>query len=413
MRDTRNKNFRGALAIVAAVALCTTAQAEDSPETAALKTELDLEKTKLEVAKTRADLYKSLVPELSDYKPGKPDAPQVLATTTRIAYLQADALAQTVAKEVHAAAGKLAKPSTPSILLLDSPNLVSYLSAADSVIETLKASTYATAESTNDLSNLLNAVTNPARHPKGNMGNGLRQRSLSLGLLALPALIESGFSIASAMRTQYVMTGTRHEDTSTKVLQAKTIGALGDLGIQLFDVDAYLPQNSTETAALYKAVQDQTSSSDAARKLLKTANKLATVKKEAGEKDVAERIEEQAGVLSGVLAQADKYLLTIRTPGDSGVSQMTAAIRGTWLRKQLATNPPRLSLASIVSSTDIVAADGLFKGLRVSVAGNTVVHWRLVSSEGLVQTGTTQACSDLASHACSRTVLRADDGFKK
>ncbi|WCM90565.1 hypothetical protein [Acidovorax sp. NCPPB 3576] len=400
----------------------------------ALKAQLDLQKLRLELTQDRVDIYKSLVPDLSTYKRDAPQAPMVEATTTRVAFTQASEMAGIIENQVR-------RHATGGVVLLESTQLLGYISAVDSVQALLNASIDAVEKNTGYVQDAIKSIRPSIKEkPTGSNTGQWMQPRIAPALLALPALVESGFAIASAMRTSYSMSGSRHEDLSTKVLQAQVVAALAESkdtadpavkkqSIQVIDVDTYLPVGTaggvTPGAKIHAQIAKLTRSLDLASITMKEANAISKGLREVAkpsekggdDKDKIEQadlLEAQAKVLSGVLVQAEKYLLSVHTPMESGLTPLIAATRGEWLRDVLSTSPPppRLSLSSVVSATDIVAADGWIKGLRISVAGNTVVQWRLVFADGRVVAGAAQACETSSAPSCVRALLKPDDGVK-
>lgn len=413
-----------ASALICACAFAGAALAETDIEAAALKQSLELEKLKLGVEKDRAELYKSLVPDLSDYKREAPKTvPEVVATSTRVAYSQAAILANGVAMQVKHRAGEKNKE-----ILLDSPHLLGYLSSLSSV-DTLLVSNKKSVE---DLARNLDAMV-AVTPPKPPLSRTTKSITAVAGILPV---LELGFAVASALRPSYVMGGSRHEELSTKILRAQVVSKLGmtqemkdeKIGvvvtfpaISVYDVDTAIKWPEASEKVLDDKVKGLREAVEKARESLRKADahvkKLTEDAKPAdpdGKPDPAltqhaAGIAAQAKALTTDVDNSAKYLVSLHTPNDTGLIPLIAAKRGLWLKDKLASDPPRLTLASLVAATDIVAADGWFKGLRVSVAGNTIVEWRLVFPDGRVQTGTAQSCEDPTQPICKPLILRADD----
>ncbi len=412
-----------ACAMFCACACATAALAEPETEMAAIKQSLELEKLKLSVEKDRAELYKSLVPDLSDFKREAPKTtPEVVATSTRLAYSQAALLANELATQVKDNAGNVNE------ILLDSPHLLGYLSSLTSV-ETLLESNKRSVENLTTNLDAMVAVKPPVPPPNR------KAKSLPAVSAILP-VIELGFAVASALRPSYVMGGSRHEDLSTRVLRAQVVSKLGVTqarkdgktgatailpAISVYDVDTAIKWPEAPEKVLDGKVKDLRDAIDKARNSLRAADthvkKLTDEAKPAdpdGKPDPALTahaavIAAQAKALTTDVDNSAKYLVALHTPSDTGLIPLIAAKRGLWLKDRLDKDPPRLTLTSLVAATDIVAADGWFKGLRVSVAGNTIVEWRLVFPDGRVATGAAQSCEDPTKPICQPLILRADD----
>lgn len=421
--------------------------------TKAAKDQLELDLKRLEVRQKQADLYKSVTPDLSDYKLDKPEAPKVEATTSRMAFKQSEKLAEEMATAISGFLGGAKS------VLLESPHLLVYLSAHDSVDALLDASISAVNESTI----ALQAMVDPANiaQPsvpsnnkctlstadfvfKGNpvCSKGLT-RSISTTVIgAIPAIVQSGFAIATAARTKYAFSpGANHQTVATTVLQAKVISGLQNQGITVYDPEAFLPiapsPVDAKNAALGKALIDADEVLKKAAKKSKGLREKANKKKAelaAGVKE-ADTIDAQTKILNGVMVQAEKYQLSLHVTDDTGVTPLIQAKRGKWLKERFEETPKvpgtpatattaatpekpavpgaaRLSVTSILSTSDIVAADGWVKGLRVAASGNTIGQWRLVKADGSVVTGSSQSCLPDTKGECMRVVLRADDFVK-
>lgn len=395
----------------------------DTTATPTQKDLLDIERLKWSLEKDRADYYKSLVPDLSAYKREAPSsAPQVAATTTRVAYQQAHALAASVALQIQVELGKAPDSGVTGKtdkVLLDSPHLLGYQSSFSSVQSVLKTSY--------DSVNKLNENLKEALRAKAGSKGGDAGDDKAAALAAAIPLLQLGLSVATALRTSYVMGGTSHESLSTKVLQAEVVSQLAVKSIKVYNADAAISWPKEGDATLTKSISDlrelvaksRASLSDADKKV-----KALTVKAKSpdpkGDPDpelteFAEGIAAHAQLLAADTDAAAKYLVWLYTPTDTGLTPLIAAKRGLWLDDLFAKNPnaPRLTVASAVAATDIIAADGWLRGLRVAVAGNTIVEWKLVFPDGRVATGTAQSCSTPKDPTCAHVVLRPDEPLKQ
>ncbi|QPS78497.1 MULTISPECIES: hypothetical protein [Delftia] len=386
------------LALAFAIGAATGAQAEMSAELQAEKDRLEVEQARLALAKSRAELSSSLVPNLKDYKLAKPDAPVVEATAATIAFQQSAALAAKIAEEVDKALGDLMTKA----VLLNSERIMELISAADSVGARLDLALSAVESSNRDLQDLMDAINRA-----GTPGT----KTLGAAAAALPAVVSAFFSVASTARTQYTLNSKSHTDLASSVLRAKVASALSASGYKVYDPDAYIPVGSD------LQVQKQWAALDRARKGAKntsiSATKLAKTLRDANAEEEAELLDSQAKVLSGVVSQAEKLMADLMTPDDQGTVAMVAAQRGSWLRSRLEDTDPappaRLNVTALLSATDLVAADGFVRGLRIAVSGNTIGEWSVLARDGQLRTGIVQACAPDASKACARVLIRPDD----
>lgn len=429
-----------ACALIGALMLSGGAQAEADAETEgdpaykASKQALELEKLRIGVDKDRADLNKSLVPDLSAYKRAAPSAvPEVAATTSRFAYLQAVALAESVANSIRI-------NTTAKSIILESPNHLGYLSSLSSVEALLVANSRSVSSLTVRLDRMRSqqdpTPPPPAAPPQ--------KDAKGFGAAAAVPALQLGFAVATALRPSYAMGGTKHDDLSTKALKANVISLLGcQLPAQavvapaatappsncneivVYDADSAIQWPINEDAELESKVLDLANKVEAARtSLLEAEEKIdqltdaakpatADGKPDPGLTQRAAKIAALAKLLSADADNAAKYLVALHTPTDTGLTPLVAAKRGLWLNKQLKKKadeqPPRLTLTSVVAATDLIAADSWFKGLRVSVSGNTIVEWRLVLPDGKMKTGTAQSCGDATITTCKPLILRPDD----
>lgn len=432
MKRTSLTSRARACTLLAAALLASAAIAEtDTTATPTQKDLLDIERLKWSLEKDRADYYKSLVPDLSAYKREAPSSvPQVAATTTRVAYQQAQALAASVAQQIQVELKKPTDPpsnTSPDRLLLDSPHLLGYQSSFSSVQSLLKTNFESVDKLNENLKEALRAKEpEPAKKNDRSKG-GDAGDSKAAGIAAAIPLLQLGLSVATALRTSYVMGGTTHESLSTKVLQAQVVSNLADKSIKVYDADAAISWPKNGDAKLTTAISDLQTLVAKARASLFDADKRVkalTVKAKSpdpkGDPDpeltaFAEGIAAHAKLLAADTDAAAKYLVSLYTPTDTGLTPLIAAKRGLWLNDQLEKNPnaPRLTVASAVAATDIIAADGWLRGLRVAVAGNTIVEWKLVFPDGRVATGTAQSCSTPKDPTCGHVVLRPDEPLKQ
>nr|WP_314709546.1 hypothetical protein [uncultured Comamonas sp.] len=386
------------LALAFAIGAATGAQAEMSAELQAEKDRLEVEQARLALAKSRAELSSSMVPNLKDYKLAKPDAPVVEATAATIAFQQSAVLAAKIAEEVDKALGDLMTKA----VLLNSERIMELISAADSVGARLDLALSAVESSNRDLQDLMDAINRA-----GTPGT----KTLGAAAAALPAVVSAFFSVASTARTQYTLNSKSHTDLASSVLRAKVASALSASGYKVYDPDAYIPVGSD------LQVQKQWAALDRARKGAKntsiSATKLAKTLRDANAAEEAELLDSQAKVLSGVVSQAEKLMADLMTPDDKGTVAMVAAQRGSWLRSRLEDTDPappaRLNVTALLSATDLVAADGFVRGLRIAVSGNTIGEWSVLARDGQLRTGIVQACAPDASKACARVLIRPDD----
>ncbi|RKL23994.1 hypothetical protein BFJ63_vAg14002 [Fusarium oxysporum f. sp. narcissi] len=386
------------LALALAIGAAGGAQAELSSELQAEKDRLEVEQARLAVAKSRAELASSMVPNLKDYKLAKPDAPVVDATAATIAFQQSSALAAKIAEEVNKALGDL----KTNAVLLNSERIMELISAADSVGARLDLALSAVQSSDKDLQDLMDAI---------NRAGAPSTKALGAGAAAIPAVVSAFFSVASAARTQYTLSSKSHSDLASSVLRAKVASALSASGYKVYEPDAYIPIGAD------LQVQKQWAALDQARKAAKntftSAAKLAKQLRDAEAEDQAELLDAQAKVLNGVVSQAEKLMADLLTPDELGAVAMVAAQRGSWLRSSLEDTsqapPVRLTVTALLSATDLVAADGFVRGLRIAVSGNTIGEWSILTRDGQLRTGVVQACAQEASRACARVVLRPDD----
>lgn len=397
MREIKLRGFAHAVVLALALGSMQCAMADDAVDNGnkAILDKLQVDLKRLEVAEKELGLVKNATPEPSPLQ--KPEAAKAEATTTRLAFLQSSELA-----------GQLVGQLQPHLrgqqkVLIESPNLLHYLAANDSVDALLHASERAVAKETETLESL----------------SGAALASVAPVVATAVMIAQSGFAIASAARTKIAfVSGTDHSTLATKVLQAELVRALGSK-VQVYDPDAYLPLASsildTRMAGLTQALKQSERSLQAAgarSKNLrstegKTKGQIASDAKEAA------LLDEQIKVLAGVMVQAEKYQLSLHAMNDAGVTPLVEAKRGEWLKGLFkeSSDIPRLSVSSISSAFDIIAADGWVKGVRVAAAANTIAQWRLVKADGSVVSGAAQSCL-AKGDVCARVVLRADDFVK-
>lgn len=420
----------------------------------AVKDQLELDLKRLEIRQKQLDLYKSATPDLSNYKLDKPEAPKVEATTSSMSFKQSEQLAKEMAMEISKSLGGAKS------VLIESPHLLVYLAANDSVDALLDSSISAVKDSIIALQAVMEPekVVQPSVPSKKECtrsnadlvfdGNPVclksSTRSISMTAIGIiPAIVQSGFAITSAARTKYAFaTVANHQSVATTVLQAKVISELQTKMITVYDPEAFLPIAPSlldeKNAALGEARID-------ANEILKKAVRKSKGLREKGNKNRAElaadvkeadTIDAQTKILNGVMVEAEKYQLSLHVNDDTGVTPLVQAKRGKWLKERLEETPKvpgtpatvttaaipekpavpgaaRLSVTSILSTSDIVAADGWIKGLRVSASGNTIGQWRLVKADGSVIAGASQSCLPNAQGECMRVVLRAGDLVKQ
>ena len=381
-------------------------------------------KTKVEADadKAKVDYYKSLLPtppDPSKYKIAAPTAPKVAATAANLVFVEADALSAEVTTAVVAAikqplcvaqaaavAPAAAPAAKPGVAIVpDDPKTRTLIAVSRATRAALDAAT-------TRLERERKALAAETAKPPGGGG------ALAVPVLPLvSSLLETAVSFASILRTQYGFETTSETALAESVFQAKVYQRLvGNACIQVLDPDAILTlvpaggPNPPELVALEKLAAELRDSRAQARLATDRAGELRdTAPKPADEKNKATAAKRDAYLqqansldarvksLTAFADETDKSVAALYAVDAQGSSPIDAAIRGGKLSDAMSGKAAyTLALKATSSDVDTIAADGLFRGLRVGVASNTVVRWRLTDSNGMVvSVGSVQHASPL------------------
>lgn len=368
------------------------------------KARLATEKAELDADKARTDYYKSLLPTPPDpkkYSLAAPAAPNYPATATYrnvIAIQDKDnGLVVKLSKAIDAAltSDKVCTDKPKTVILEDpktKPSIGLYKTTMVFVV---------------DADNQLKAQTAALKKGLEEMvvsGYRLYSAPAVLGALGIISnLGETVISFASILRTQYGA-ATQSQTTSIDSLLATSV--LGHLAgsRSIIDPDAVIdvPLDKTLTTPWDDPTTNAPASSNTllglsaklgstmreARKLLDSANERIKKDTEAAKKadpktTFVSQFEKPVQQLAALVDSTNKQLLALYTSDAQGGIPFDIAQKGEAIAVTMASSCAYvLSLKAIASDVDTVAADGIFKGYRVSMATNSVARWKVVRPNG-------------------------------
>lgn len=382
----------------AAVAEADAANAAQAARAALAKSETDADKAKL-------DYYKAMAPSAPDpskYKIAAPTAPIVAGTAARMAYMEATHVSGEVAKAILEAL-KTDLATADVLILPEDPKTRTLISLSRALREALDQ---ARARLVNERLDLDRKMT--------------QQPTALIAGAAIPVLAsiaETVLSYANILRTQYAFGTSSQTSLAEIVLQAKVQETLvATSKIKVIEPDAIVAMMAsgakqppeldrlralqTELGASRQKVID---AGGVAAQLRANApkpkddkDKAATDQRAAALK-LADDIDAKAKTVAAAAEEVDKMLATLYIADAQGNTPLDSALRGGMLNDMLASGKAyMLSLKAVSSDVDTIAADGLFRGLRVAVASNTVARWRLTGLDGVVKSvGAVQKNSQL------------------
>lgn len=380
------------------------ANAESAARVALAKAETEADKAKLEYLKGQLPS----IPDPTKYKLANPTAPTVAASASRMTFDEASKLAESVASMLNAALQSLtASPPQLAPASVPSPAAGAPAAVGPSSAVTLLPDDART-RTLIALSRALREMLDQANTRLANEGNNLDDKAAqrpiqTLSPMFLPAVSALGevvLSYATILRTQYGFATVSQTALAEAVLRAKVFGTLATTrNIDLIDPDAIVAVTPPSGAALpeldkLKALQNTIA--DVRKKLRAASAKVDVLRSPAAslpdnEKKaalkLADEIEVMARQVAGAVDEVNKMLATLYVADPQGNTPLDSALRGGILDDKLQNSPASymLSLKVAASDIDTIAANRFFSGMHVSVASNTVVHWRLASLDGVVR----------------------------
>lgn len=405
-----------------------TADAAAALAEAQSKARLATEKAELDADKARTDYYKSLLPTAPDptkYLIAAPSSPNLTATAT---YRNMEAIqdtkngltsniSQLIVKAINE--DKSCKKTEKLILLEDSkikPSIGLYkitlvfLGDANNQIETKSG----------ELKKLLD---NPI-----SQRNDFAESS-SLAPAVLSSLAETAISFANILRTQYITATASQTTLVDSMLTASVVGLIKN-NINVMDPNAVIdtpldqallssrninpsflllnnsnePSERIASPANTKTDADLSSNSNTllgasallmsnileARKLMDSANERIkkdtdAARKKGPKSTFVSPLEKPVQELTALIELTHKQLLAFYLADAQGGIPFDIAQKGEIITEKLKMACVYILTLEVLSSdVDTIAADGLFKGYRVSMATNTAARWRLVMPNGII-----------------------------
>lgn len=363
-----------------AIAAAELAEAQSQARLASEKAELDADKA-------RSDYYKSLLPTAPDpqkYAITPPASVSLLATanyrnieaikypkkglTSNISKLISDAIAE------HESCNKPNEPNKPKLIFLEDSKIKSSVGLYKVTMVFLNDANKQISTKKKDLEKALN----PPKIDTANIS--------PLAPDILFSLAETAVSFAKILKTQYLTATKDLKPLADDMLSASVIGELIKRKIPVMDTEAITdtpldpallsgvesnqanPPNGTLLGASALLMKNIIEAKGLLAKPINMPNKNA----EAAKKELTELIE-----------LTHKQLLTFYIIDAQGGVPFDIAQKGEVISDKLKTDCVyTLTLKVLSSDVDTVAADGLFKGYRVSMATNTAARWKLVLPDG-------------------------------
>lgn len=382
----------------AAVAEADAANATQASRAALAKSETDAEKAKL-------DFYKAMAPSAPDpskYKIAAPTAPVVAATTARMAYSESADISTEVAKKILTALETDIKAGQV-LILPDDPKARTLISLSRALREALDQAR--------------NRLVNERLDLEAKMAEKPTFLIAGAAIPVLASIAETVLSYANILRTQYAFTTSSQTPLAETVLQAKVQEILvASSNVKIIEPDAIVAMMAngvTQPPELQRLKALQTELGNTRQKVIDAGGiaeqRRANAPKPKDDKDkaaadqraavlkLADDIDAKAKAVAAAAEEVDKMLAILYIADAQGNTPLDSALRGGMLNDMLVSSKAyMLSLKAVSSDVDTIAADGLFRGLRVAVASNTVARWRLTGLDGVVKSiGAVQKNSQL------------------
>ncbi|NMG31960.1 hypothetical protein [Aromatoleum evansii] len=346
--------------------------------TADSKSQTEAAKADFELAKMKAELLKSLIPDPQKYKVADPKAPKLQGSYNRLAYGDAEAIATKIVSSLNPAV--LCKDS--AILYMDEASVRTLLSVSRGALSSLGQLAEKLQEVRQDLDTQSADAVKP---PSG----GLTAESAGIagGLL----VAQFAMSLATSLKPVYAFESSSVVPVVEGALRGLVLSKM--TGCTILEPASMVYTDASRAAPEEQAAQNARTRIKELRSSIRDAQaRVATIKggaKYSEDKLAQARVAQVEAVIKRVSEAADeaeKGLAELYVADAVGITPMDNAVRGGMLAGRIAGKTVySLALKAIASDMDMIAEDGLFKSLRLSVSSGTVARWQLTDSSGVVR----------------------------
>ncbi|MCO5335663.1 hypothetical protein NHB13_03550 [Delftia tsuruhatensis] len=340
------------------------------------KNQTEAAKADFELTKMKAELLKSLIPDPQKYKVADPKAPKLQGSFNRLAFRDAEAIA-----------AKIVAGLNPATLCKD----LAILYTDEAAVRTLLSVSRGTISSLAQLAEKLHEVRqdlDDQAAEAAKSGAAITVESLTIGGGLLAA--QFAMSLATSLKPVYAFESVSAVPVVEGALRGLVLSKM--TGCTIIEPAAMVYTEAGRAAPEEQAAQGARNRIRELRSSIRNAQaRMTTLKggaKYSEDKPAQARVARSEAVIKlavDAADEADKALAGLYVADAAGVTPMDNAVRGGMLAARIAGKVVySLAIRAVASDVDMIAEDGLFKSLKLSVSSGTVARWQLTDSGGVV-----------------------------